>query len=58
MLARELLSKPDSFLSATDGKKEFVVETIKKSFTQANIDDTVMHYVLNLRECEIGNIKR
>lgn len=57
-LARELLSKPDSFLVATDGDKKFVIENIKRASTHANIDDSVMHLILNLRECEGGNIKR
>ena len=58
MLARELLSKPDSFISAADGNKEFVIENIKRVPTQANNDDIVMHLILNLRECGNGNIKR
>lgn len=57
-LARELLNKPDSFLAATNGDKEFVIENIRKISTQANIDDSVSYWVLNLRECTNGNIKR
>lgn len=57
-LARELLSKPDGFLSSTDGEIEYVVENIKRTSSYANADDRVMNWVLKLRECGKGNIKR
>lgn len=57
-LARELLNKPDGFLVATDGDKEFVIDNIRKVSTHANADDSVLYWTLHLRECESGNIKR
>lgn len=63
-LARELLNKPDGFLSAGEedefglGKEKYVVESIKRVPTYANIDDTVCHWNLNLRKCRGGNILR
>lgn len=57
-LARELLSKSDFFILATDGNKKFIIENIERVSTQANADDSVMRLVLNLRECGNGNIKR
>lgn len=58
MLARELLSKPDGFIFATNGEIDYVIENIQRGFTYANIDDSVAHWVLNLREGGVGNIKR
>lgn len=58
MLARELLSKPDSFLTATYGEEEYIVETYKRKATHANIDDGVTHWTLVLRDGGQGNIKR
>lgn len=52
------MNRPDGFLVATDREKEFVVENIKKVFTQANADDMVSYWDLCLRECGRGNIKR
>ena len=57
MLARELLSKPDGFLSATMGEKEGIVESIKRVSTHGNWDDASLYWTLNIRECR-GNIKR
>lgn len=58
MLARELLSKPDGFILATNGEIDYVIENIQRGFTYANIDDSVAHWVLNLRKGGVGNIKR
>lgn len=57
-LARELLNKPDSFITATIGKEEYIIDTIQKVSTHANIDDTVMHWTLNLRNGGNGILKR
>ena len=57
MLARELLSRPDGFLLAANGEEEYVVTSLQRVPTHANIDDTVMHWQLNL-SCSDGNIKR
>ena len=56
-LARELLNRPDAFITATNGEVEYVIETIKPTATHANIDDTITYLTLNLRECR-GNVKR
>ena len=58
MLAREILSKPDGFIVARNGEEEFVIESIQRVATHANVDDGVMHWVLNLRDGGKGNIKR
>ena len=58
MLARELLSKPDGFITATYGDEELVIENFSRVATHANIDDNVMHWTLNLRDGGSGNIKR
>ena len=62
MLGREVLNKPDGFLVATvnDGFREveYVVTGLKRKKTHANIDDSIMHWSLELRECGNGNVKR
>ena len=55
-LAKELLSKPDAFLTASFGEVDYVIESIKRVATHANIDDTVTHLTLILRECG-GNLR-
>ena len=56
-LARELLSKPDGFITAMCDGKEYVIGNMKRVTTHANMDDSVMHWTLQLKECE-GNIIR
>ena len=58
MLAGELLNKPDGFLFARNGEEEYVVTTIKRTATQANLDDSVIHWSLNLQNSESCNIRR
>ena len=58
MLARELLNREDSFITATIGNKEYIIESYKRSKTEANYDDMSLYWTLNLRECGDGNIKR
>ena len=57
-LARDLLREPDTFLTATHDNEELVIDGYKKVATHANIDDSVMHLTLILRDCGQGNIKR
>ena len=58
MLARELLNKPDGFLTATYSDKEFVIEDIQRLKTHANIDDSMTYWTINLRDCgSQGNLK-
>ena len=40
-----------------NGEDEYVIGNIKRVATHANIDDSVMHWTLKLKECE-GNIIR
>ena len=56
-LADELRNRPDDFITATIGEKEYIIERIKRVATHANKDDSVTHLTLQLRECE-GNIVR
>lgn len=58
MLARELLSREDSFITATIGNKEYIIESYKRAKTDANYDDMNLYWTLNLRECRSGNLKR
>ena len=58
MFAREILCKPDGFLTATLGDREYIIESYQRKGTHANTDDSVMHWTLNLREAGEGNIKR
>jgi len=53
-----LLSKPDGFITATLGEKEYVIGNTQRVASHANIDDTVTHWTLNLRDGGNGNIKR
>jgi len=56
-LAKELLSKPDGFIVAMNGEEECVIKNIKRARTHANLDDSSTYWILNLCECEEGNIK-
>lgn len=40
------------------GEEEYVIDSIKRVKTHANIDDSVTYLTLNLRSCGNGNIKR
>lgn len=57
-LARELLSKPDGFITATLGNREYIIESIRRIATHANWDDTVSNWTLNLRDYGQGNMKK
>lgn len=57
-LARELINKPDGFVTATIGEQEYIINNIRRTKTHANIDDSVTNWILNLRNSENGNIKR
>ena len=56
-VAKELLSKPDNFLTVTVNNREYSIKTIKNMRTHANIDDGVMHKTLVCDELT-GNIVR
>ena len=57
LLANELKDKPDDFITASVGEKEYVIQNIRRVPTHANIDDGVTHLTLQLKECE-GNVIR
>ena len=57
-LAKELLSKPDGFITVMYEDREYIISDICRVKTHANIDDSVMHWTLNLRDGGNGNIKR
>ena len=57
-LARELLSKPDGFITAMLGEKEYIISNTQRVATHANIDDSVTHWTLNLRDGGNGNLMR
>lgn len=57
-LAKDLLKEPDTFLTAMHGDNELVIDSYKKLVTHANIDDSVIHLALVLRDGGQGNIKR
>ena len=56
-LARELLNKPDGFITATHGHGEYITESYQRVATHANQDDTCMYWTLNLKD-SCSNIKR
>ena len=56
-MAKELLSRPDDFITVVDEEREYIIEGLKTVATHANIDDSVTHLSLKLRECG-GNIVR
>lgn len=41
-----------------NGEEEYMINSIQRIPTHANIDDTVMHWILNLQDGGDGNIKR
>lgn len=57
-LAKELHDKPDGFITVTLNVEEYVIDNIQRVTTHANIDDSVTHWTLNLRDGGKGNIKR
>lgn len=57
-MAKELLNKPNGFVTATIGDEEYVVDNIRKINNHANVDDSETHWTLNLRDGGKGNIRR
>lgn len=58
MLARELLSKEDNFITVMCENKEYIIENVKRVAVHANIDDSTTHLALQLKEYSGGNIIR
>lgn len=56
-LARELLNKPDGFITAIHGNREYIIESYQRVATHANNDDTCMYWTLNLKD-NYSNIKQ
>lgn len=49
-LGRELLSRPDDFITVTIGDREYSIVGIKTVKTHANIDDSTVHKTLYCEE--------
>lgn len=55
-LAKELLSRPDGYITAkTRDNREYKISNYQRITTDANYDDTLHYWTLNLSECS-GNI--
>lgn len=57
-LARELLNKPDGLITANIQGEEYLLESMKRTSTYANLDDSIPYWTINLRYCGSGNIKK
>ena len=57
-LARELLDKPDAFITVLFGEKEYMINKIRRIPTHANMDDSSTYLTLVVGEECVGNIKR
>lgn len=57
-MATALLNRSNSTVTATLNEEEYVIESIQKVFSHANIDDNTSHWTLNLRDGGKGNLKR
>lgn len=51
-LARELLERPDGFITATCENKEFAITGYRRMATCANYDDASLYWTLELSECK------
>lgn len=58
LLARELLNKPDGFITAKNDGEEYIITGVRRVSTHANIDDACMYWELQLTKSGEGNIKR
>lgn len=57
-MAKELLKKPNGFITATHGEKELIIDNVKRVSNYANSDDSTTYWTLNVRDGGGGNIKR
>ena len=48
MLAKELIERPDGFLTATLNGKEYAIEDYHRAKTCANDDDSTLYWTLKL----------
>lgn len=49
-LAKELLARPDDFITVTVGNREYVISGIKRTKTLANSDDSTIYTTLVVEE--------
>ena len=54
MLGRELLNKPDGFIMVNLNGKEYLIESIQRKSTYANIDDSIMYWNINIKDDNKG----
>lgn len=57
VLARELLKKEDGFITITVDNDEYLVSSIRRKPTYANVDDSSTYWTLNGEYKSKGNIK-
>lgn len=57
-LARELLNKPDAFITITTEDGEYVIGSIKRKTAHANMDDSSVYLTLYGERKNEGNIIR
>lgn len=57
-MAKELLSKPDGFITITANRTQYIPTDIQRISTHANLDDTVTHWTINTKDGGQGNIQR
>lgn len=55
-LAKRLLERDDSFITLSCDDREYIIEDFSFRPTHANLDDSIMHLNINLKEIE--NTKR
>lgn len=56
-LAKELLSRPDEFLTVTVGEKEYAIGYIKLVKTHGNADDSILHRTLVCEELTGNSVR-
>lgn len=56
-LARELLSRPDGFITITVDGREYLITNIRRNSTCANWDDSSIYWTLKGEYESRGNLK-
>lgn len=51
-LAKELLEKPDGFITVSVKNEEFAITGFRRKSTCANLDDSTLYWTLELNECK------
>ena len=54
--AKELLNKPDSFLTVTANNREYIIDSIKRKSNCANSDDWYGYYTIICKEEDNGGV--